>query len=466
MKVIKKIKTNKVFQNFSYLTIGNAVSQVLSLVTVLKITAFFTPDDYGLFTFVTTQGLLLLALSELGIKQIIIRAIAREPERTRDLIVNGSILRFLSVTGLTLIYLIYNNFFGTLDPFQVILVGACAMSHAFWHMIEYAYLGHQKMLFPSILKIFYSIFWFLSIFILPQAYFTVNNLIFVFIFLNVVQGLGFTLLLKKNKLLLGNTSNFWISTKAILNESWPYFSVMLVMIPVQSFHNIYLELNSTVNEIGYFNLARRLLSPVQMVLDYALIAAFPSLSALWVSDKAKFNKIVTNGFQYFMLLGLTLSFLFTIFVKEAVVLLFSQDYLPAVAVTQMQVWFTFLMAVNRTISVVFGAINQEKLMFRLSLINAIISIPMLYFGSKFGAYGLSVGYVLSFALMEIYLWIKFKKIIKVKIKNDLLLWTVAIILYGLSFYLSEIESFIVKITLAILVLSPITIYLYYQKNKK
>jgi O-antigen/teichoic acid export membrane protein len=402
VKVIKKIKTNKVFQNFSYLTIGNAISQVLSLVTVLKITAFFTPDDYGLFTFVTTQGLLLLALSELGIKQIIIRAIARDPERTRDLIVNGSILRFLSVIGLTLIYLIYNHFLGTLDPFQVILVGACALSHAFWHMIEYAYLGQQKMLFPSVLKIVYSIFWFLSIFILPQAYFTVNNLIFVFIFLNAVQGLGFTLLLKKNKLLLGTTSNFWTSTKAILNESWPYFSVMLVMIPVQSFHNIYLELNSTVEEIGFFNLSRRLLSPVQLVLDYALIAAFPSLSALWVKDKIKFNLIIKTGFQYFIIGGATLAFLFSTYVKEIVDILFSEDYLPAVKVTQMQVWFTFIMAVNRTISIIFGSINQEKLLFHLSVLNAFISVPMLYYGSIYGAYGLSVAYVLSFTIMEFF----------------------------------------------------------------
>lgn len=309
MPLISKLKSNKVFKNFSYLTIGNAVSQVLSLVTVLKITYFFTPDDYGLFTFVTTQGLLLLALGELGIKQIIIRAIAREPERTSDLIINGSILRFLSVTGLTLIYLLFNHFFGTLDAFQVILVGACAMSHAFWHMIDYAFLGHQKMLYPSILKIVYSVLWFSSIFVLPQEYFTVNNLIYVFISLNVVQGIGFTILLKNSQLMLGPVSGFWKSTKAILNESWPYFSVMLVMIPIQSFHNIYLELNSTVDEIGFFNLARRLLAPVQMVLDYALIAAFPSLSALWVTNQKKFYNIISNGFQYFMIMGLAHQFL-------------------------------------------------------------------------------------------------------------------------------------------------------------
>ncbi|MFD2203301.1 oligosaccharide flippase family protein [Shivajiella indica] len=466
MSLISKLQNNKVFKNFSYLTIGNAVSQVLSLVTVLKITHFFTPDDYGLFTFITTQGLLLLALSELGIKQIIIRAIARDPERTSDLIINGSILRFLSVTGLTLIYLLYNHFFGTLDAFQVILVGACAMSHAFWNMLEYAFLGHQKMLFPSLLKIAYSILWFTSIFILPQAYFSVNNLIYIFILLNGVQGVGFVFLIKKNNLLIGPTSNFFKSTKAILIESWPYFSVMLVMIPIQSFHNIYLELNSTVDEIGFFNLARRLLAPVQMVLDYALIAAFPSLSALWISDKKKFYSIISNGFQYFMLVGLALTFLFTLFVEEIVILLFSEAYLPSVTVTQMQVWFTFLMAVNRTISIVFGAINEEKLLFKLSIINAVISIPMLYYGSQFGAYGLSVGYVLSFAILEIYLWIIFTKTIHVKIKNDLIMWFLAILLFIVSFFFSELKSIPFKLFLAILVLTPISIFLYRQKKVK
>lgn len=464
MLLLQKVKNNKVFKNFSYLTIGNAVSQFLSLITVLKITNFFTPNDYGLFTFITTQGLLLFALSELGIKQIIIRAISRNPERTNDLIFNGLFLRFISVFSLTGLYFLYNEIFGTLTFIQVILIGACALGSAFWDVLEYSFLGHQKMFFPSLFKIIYSSIWFTSIFLIPGDLLTVNYVVIVYILLNFLLGIACLYIMKKQNLFIGEIKGFWSSSKMILSESWPYFSVMLIMIPIQSFHNIYLEVNSTVEEIGYFNLSGRLLSPVQLVLDYALIAAFPSLSALWVIDKVKFNKIVKTGFQYFIIVGSTLAFLFSIYVEEIVIFLFPGGYLPAVQVTKMQVWYTFLMAVNRTISIIFGASNNEKLLFKLSILNATISIPMLYIGSKYGAVGLSIGYVLSFSIMEVYLWYRFKKVMDIKITRDKIAWSIAIILFILAYFIPLYINFVSKIFISVLLLSGILIYI--SKNYK
>lgn len=459
MLLLQKVKNNKVFKNFSYLTIGNTISQLLSLITVLKITNYFTPIDYGLFTFITTQGLLLFALSELGIKQIIIRAISRNPEKTNDLIFNGLILRFISVFSFTGLYLTYNEIFGTLTLIQVLLIGACALGSAFWDVLEYSFLGHQKMFFPSLFKIIYSSVWFMSIFLIPGNLITVNYVVVVYILLNFLLGLACLFMMKKQNLFIGEISGFWSSTKMILSESWPYFSVMLIMIPIQSFHNIYLELNSTVDEIGYFNLSGRLLSPVQLVLDYALIAAFPSLSALWVIDKVKFHKIIKTGFQYFIIGGSTMAFLFSIYVEELVIFLFPEGYLPAVQVAKTQVWYTFLMAVNRTISIIFGASNNEKLLFKLAILNAIISIPMLYIGSKYGAYGLSIGYVLSFSIMEIYLWFKFKKVMNVAIKRDKIAWGIAIILFVLAYFIPLYIDFISKIFFSIFLLSVIIFYI-------
>lgn len=464
MLSIKKIANNKVVQNFSYMTVGNMVSQILSLITVLKITQYFAPDDFGLYTFITSQGLLLLNISDLGIQPIIVRSIARDPDKTKDLILNGLILRILTIGILTALYVIYNQLFGTLTIEEVLLVSLCGFVNAFWTVLEYAFLGNQKMFFVSLLKIIYGTLWFGFVFLLPSKSFTVYNLIFIFVILNILQAIGLGLYLKKNKMMIGVKSSFITSTKKILLQSWPYFSVMLIMIPVQQFYNIYLELNSTVEEIGFFNLARRLLAPVQMVLNYAILAAFPSLSALWITDQKKLYSILTNGFQYFLIIGMTMALIFNLFIEDIVILLFSKEYLPAVRVTQMQVWFTFLMAVNYTISTVLGAINKEKLMFNLAVINGLISIPIMYYGSQFGAYGLSVAYVLSFALFEIILWITFRKQLKIKIKNESICWTLAIVLFLFSTFAIKGIELPTKVIISIFI--TIVVGLYFAKKYK
>lgn len=461
---IKKIATNKVVQNFSFMTVGNMISQVLSLITVLKITQYFAPDDFGLYTFITSQGLLLLNISDLGIQPIIVRSIARDPDKTNDLILNGLLLRILTIIILTGLYILYNHSLGTLSIQEVLLVSLCGFVNAIWTVLEYAFLGNQKMFFASLIKIIYGLLWFGSVFLLPEESFTVYNLIFIYVSLNIFQGVGLGIYLKKNEMMRGGKSSFIISTKKILIQSWPYFSVMLIMIPVQQFYNIYLELNSTVEEIGFFNLARRFLAPVQMILNYAILAAFPSLSALWISDQKKFYSILTNGFQYFLIIGMSLALIFNLFIADIVVLLFSNEYLPAVRVTQMQVWFTFLMAVNYTISTVLGAINKEKLMFNLAVVNGLISIPMMYYASKFGAYGLSVAYVLSFALFEIILWITFRKQLKIKIKKEFICWAIAIALFLISTFLINDLKLQAKIILSILIC--IIVGLYFVKNYK
>ncbi|WP_262912207.1 oligosaccharide flippase family protein [Algoriphagus sp. AGSA1] len=464
MVSITKITTNKVVQNFSFMTVGNMVSQVLALITVLKITQHFAPDDYGLYTFITSQGLLLLSISDLGIQPIIVRSIARDSNKTSDLILNGLLLRILTIVILTGLYILYNHLFGTLSIQEVLLVSLCGFVNALWTVLEYAFLGNQKMFFASAIKIIYGLLWFGFVFLLPEESFTVYNLIFIFVTLNILQGLGLAIYLRKNGMMKGQKSPFLTSTKSILIQSWPYFSVMLIMIPVQQFYNIYLELNSTVDEIGFFNLARRLLAPVQMILNYAVLAAFPSLSALWVSDQKKLYNLLTNGFQYFLISGISLAFMFNLFIEDIVILLFSEEYLPAVRVTQMQVWFTFLMAVNYTISTVLGAINKEKLMFNLAIMNGLISIPMMYYGSQFGAYGLSVAYVLSFAVFEIILWMTFRKQLNIKIKKEFICWTAALALFLISTFLINDLDIQLKISLSVLIC--IVVGLYFIKNYK
>jgi O-antigen/teichoic acid export membrane protein len=464
MLVLKKLSQNKVIQNFSFMTLGNVISQVLSLVTVLRITHFFAPDDYGLYTFITSQGLLLLNISDLGIQPIIVRSIARDKGSTKDLIINSLILRLLTVTFLTFLYFIYNRFFGILSIEEVLFVGLCALVYAVWTILEYAFLGHQKMFTASLIKITYGILWFGMVWLLPQDYFSVYNLIFIFVGLNILQGIAMGILLKVNGMMTGGRLTFYDSTRQILTQSWPYFSVMLIMIPVQQFYNIYLELNSNVEQIGFFNLARKLLAPVQMVLTYAVLAAFPSLSTLWVHDKAKFIKLITNGFQYFLIIGMTMAFLFNLFIKEIVVILFSAEYLPAVKVTQMQVWYTLLMSVNLTISTIFGSVNKEKLIFKLAVINGLISIPMLYYGSYYGAYGLSIAYVVSFAMMEVIVWRSFTNILNISIKKDVTCWLLIIGLFLISTFIVSYISLPIKIVISILIL--VIIGYYFNRNFK
>lgn len=458
--MLNKILKNKVFKNFSYLTIGNVLSQLISLFTILKITHVLAPEDYGLFSFLVVQGLLLVSIANLGIKNIVVRSIARDHSRAKDLVINGAILKFCSVFFLSLLYIIYNNFLGNLTFKELFLIFGFTLAKCLFDLFQDAFYGREKMLVPSLINLGYSILWFLSVYYILPGYFSVTYLFFIYLSLNILKAAIAFFFIKKQHLLIGSKGKFLTSSKNLFKESWPYFALILIMLPLTKLSSNFLDINSTIDQVGYFNLGEKITGPISMVIDLALVSIFPNLSSLWIKDKSKFYKYISIGFKYFMLGALLLCFLFTLFAKEIITLLFPVSYLPAVKVSQLQIWYLFLAAVDSLIGTVLGAINKEKLILKFAIIKALFCTPLLYISSKYGAIGLSYGFVISVAIFQIYLWIMFLKVMKVKIKHADFLWAISLFLFIISYFLQPEFNLLYKSMLSIIAISGTAYYLF------
>src|SRR5690606_21728021 len=283
--MIKKILGNIVFKNFSYLTIGTVLAQLISLITVLKITNILNPEDYGLFTFLIAQGLLLLKIGDLGNRNIIIRTIARDPSQTNDLLVNGAILRVLALFGLFVIYTVYNQFLGSLSFNNLLLIFVFSFINCFSNLFELIFHGNQKMLPSAIINLTFSLIWFTIVFFFLEQGESITFIFFLYILTTLMKGSLYLLFIKYYKLFAGSVQSFKVSSKKIMNESWPYFVMILILLPLTSLANNFLDINSNNEEIGYFNLSERLLGPISLVAGMSLSAIFPNLSEMWGQNK-------------------------------------------------------------------------------------------------------------------------------------------------------------------------------------
>ncbi|MGB6153959.1 MAG: oligosaccharide flippase family protein [Pricia sp.] len=457
--MFKKLLNNIVFKNFSYLTIGTVIAQVISLITILKITDFLSPDDYGLFTFLIAQGMLLLKIGDLGNMNIVIRTIARRPERTNDLVVNVAIIRTLAVISLFLLYIVYNYYLGSLSVENLGLLFIFSLISCFSSLFELVFMGHQKMLPTSIINLAYSIIWFLIVFLVLDRNSDVSYIFLFYILASLTKAALFYTFLRRYHLLQGKVQNFFVSSKQLIAESWPYFAIILIMLPLTSLSNNFLDINSSNEEIGYFNLSQKLIGPISLVITMLLTAVFPNLSSLWGKDEEKFKKYLSAGFGAYMLTGMIICFLFALFSKEVVALLFPKGYQAAIQVCQIQVWYLFLTSVDSLIGVVLGAANREKMILRYSLVYFLICTPTLFFGSYYGAIGLSYAYVFSFGISMLYVWVSFKKTLQLKIQNDGLIWVLALALFIISYFVSLQTLLIYKIAIALAVVGLLSVYL-------
>ncbi len=456
--MIKKILGNIVFKNFSFLTIGTVFAQLISLITVLRITSILNPDDYGLFTFLIAQGMLLLRIGDLGNRNIVIRTIARDPSRTNDLLFNGAVIRILALLILFFLYSIYNEFFGSLSFTNLLLIFVFSLFSCLANLFELIFHGNQKMLPSALINLTYSLTWFIIVFfVLKEG----NNITFIFllyILTTFIKAVLYLFFIKFYNLFKGKIKSFKVSSLQIIKESWPYFLIILILLPLTSLANNFLDINSTKEEIGYFNLSERLLGPISLVVGISLSALFPNLSAMWTNNKQKFHQYLSVGFGLYMLLSMVTCFIFTLFSKEIVILLFPDNYLPAIKVCQMQVWYLFFTSVDSLVGVILGAANREKLILRFSVVYFLLCTPALFYSSNFGALGIAYGYVISYGVGLIYVWITFKKALKIKIKYDAAIWLIAVALFIISYYLTSGTSFIYKILICTVILGILTAY--------
>ncbi|WP_273566617.1 oligosaccharide flippase family protein [Maribacter halichondriae] len=458
--MLKKLLNNIVFRNFSYLTVSTVISQLIALVTILKITSILNPNDYGLFTFLIAQGSLLLKIGDLGNRNIVIRTVAREPIQTNDLLVNGGIVRSFAIIVLFLIYVVYNHFLGSLSNEHLALIFVFTLISCFASLFELIFMGNQKMFPSSMINLIYSVIWFSIIFFLPNKAIDITIIFSLYIAVTFLKAVLFLIFLKYHKLLIGRVQNFMVSTRQLIKESWPYFVLILIMLPLTSLSNNFLDINSDNQQIGYFNLSQRLIGPLSLIITMMLTAIFPNLSALWVKDKIKFNNYLSKGFRFFMLASMIFCFLFTLFAKEVVILLFPVEYLPAVAVCQIQVWYLFLTSIDSLIGVILGAANKEKLILRFGIVYFFICTPALYYGSKYGALGLSYSYVIAFGACLIYVWLTFKRTLGLELKHNGFIWAMGISLFLISYFLPYDMALGYKLLLSTLILMGIATYLF------
>ena len=422
-----------VVKNFLYLTIGNALSQFFLLFATLKITYFLSPEKYGFFSFLTLQSQLLISLADLGTRNVIIRKIARDKTESNKIFKHGLLLRIFSVLVIGIVYSIYNHFNELFSWYELCFIIVLTFFTSVFNLIESIFWGYEKMLLPSLINVFFNGIWFFSLFIINSTYATIDNLFILFVIFNLIKAIVGIFTISKFIKLKRSINNFWGYSKLTLKESWPYLCLSVFMIPISFLPSNFLMFNSNQQEIGFFNLSQKLTTPITLILGFALSSIFPNLSILYLKDQLKFKENIQKGIKIFLMMCFFSCFLFSFLIKLIIPFFFSIEYHAAIKTCQLQIWFVGLMAINSFIGTIWGAANKEKLMFKIGLVNALISTPFLFFGSKYGAVGLSMGYVFSFAIVEPYLWYKFKKSFEIKIKNDFILWLLAIILFIISY---------------------------------
>lgn len=467
MSIINKLINNSIFKNFSILTISNVVVQGLAVLSSIKIAKYLKPELYGVYSLMLSISAISVILSSLGLRNIIVREVAVVRD-SKQIFINGVISRTLMFIITCVGLAFYNEFLAETHLESLLILFLCI--HIFmtlqWDSMEAVAFGFEKMKLSAYINVTLSCVWVLVITILPISLFTLKYIFFFTALIQIIKTSSYTYIFLKGGLLIGKFEYSVSSILQTVKEGFPFYILAVFTLFSSQLPVIYLEQLSTSEEIAFFNISFRIISPLQILMMTLLNSLFPNLAKYYETDYVKFLKLIKIAFVTIFLFGILGAFFISVFRSEVVELLYGSTYAKSSDVIAIQCWFTVLFGIFCLIGTILSAVRKQVLLSKLSFVYAAVSVPCLLVGAKYGAVGLSIGFVISGVINMTYHIYYLRRSIDGGIDRSFFIigGVIYSVLFGLSL-LSNMLMFSVKVFVLVLFLTLSSVLIMKFKDK-
>lgn len=459
-----KYKNSRFFQNFSQLALGEVGARFFNIFTNIIVARYLAPERYGQYSYLLTYIAIFGAVASLGLRQLLIREIARHPKSTKLYLSVSIIWRLIGFMFSIIIFILLQNILEESIPKTLsILLFLAVLSDSVWDMYQNVAFGLQRLKITSIINVASAGTIFIIYIFLPKKYINVENILSILVLVYIVRNIIYYICLNRNNFFTG-AYNFNLRNplyKTILRDGLPFYLFVLLGLFTNQFPIIFLKLNSSETAVAFFNTANKILLPMTLLFNTAMAAFFPNQAILFQEDKVAFGKQTRKAITILTLMGIIICFFISLFRTEFIFILYGEAYKTAANVISYQCWYFVLFAIFCVNGSILGAANQQKRLFYLSFIYAIISTPILYIFSYKGAEGIAIGYITA---SIINLFIIYPNIIKFSYKQVTIRFSVTLFTF---FLLSMMISIIIPQSLPIYIrlgLLAIIGYMIYRKR--
>ena len=402
--------------NFSVLAVGEVLSHLATMVINIVLARKLAPALFGEYTLIITYLAIFTTISSLGVRQVIIRSIARHQENSLFFFRISLYLRFWGFLFAVSVYAFYvyvadKNFATSISV--ILLAGV--FSNSLWDALQNVAFGMQRMEWTSIINVTGNLILMSFYLLLPNSLFSVKIVVLFFVSILLLKDFCYYISIKLNKLLTSSGELLPTNYYGILKESFPFYLLSLFTLFSTQLPVVFLEMNSNIEEVAFFNSANKLLLPLTLFMNTAMTAIFPNQAQLYARNKRNFGLLSKKILLFLVVIGCFLALSVSLLRNELVLILFGEIYKNTGDVMSFQCWFLVLNIIFNFIGTTFGAADRQKLLAITSFVYAGISFPILYYSAYYGAIGLSIGYIIAGVINMTYNYYYFIKTLSIYI---------------------------------------------------
>jgi PST family polysaccharide transporter len=379
-----------ILRNFLYLIVGQGLSGIISLITVIYLANKLGPENFGKYNFMLVVMNFCLIVSAFGTDFLGNREVAKDNNKTSEFVVNIVFVRLLASILTFSGLLLFIKFINKPPEVKALLLVSGISIFVSPFFLGWVFQGLQKMQFVALASLIrdlsfllYSIFFVrpTNILDIGRGY-TLSIFLFGFFFIINIFFNKIKIVFKLNKELLRKSF--------IDNFTLGYTSIIGVLIAGIDIFFISLMLGDEA--AGRYGAAFRLIFYLEMIAIIYTNAIFPIMAKAWVNDMQQYVKLIGRSIAGIIAVFSPLVLITYVWGREIIGFIYREQYAGIHIILFILSIYLILNVLNSLFSKIFVIMQRNFVLSFIAISSLILNVSFMplcikYYGIVGAAYG-------------------------------------------------------------------------------
>jgi len=366
----------KVAGNAASMLTSDAVNRATTFVLYALIARHLGTHEFGQMSLALTLFYISQVIALAGVKQVIVRAVARDRTTTSQYLTNGTLIvglaSLLAIAGLMLFVLLIGYSADTAAVILLISIGL--LPYAFSAICEAIFQAWERMRYIAYANV-------------PA---NVAKVVLAFLLLSSGYGLYYLIVLLLLTLAMVAIIEWWLMLRHIARPIMKIdlrFCVSLVKVSVTflgidtiiaimgSINILFLSKLAGEAEVGLYSSANQLMVPLMLIYQGIVLSVYPIMCRRFDTSPQSLKRI--SEYLIELLLVIALPVVVGLFYLAGPVLLLlygNKDFVLASTALRIMIWLLVLTALTNVLGQVLWASLREKVTLRIVAVDAVVGL--------------------------------------------------------------------------------------------
>ncbi len=386
-----------VARNTTFMLGGQILIKILALFFSVYVVRQLGDARFGRYAAALAYVAIFAMFTDLGTSQLSVREMARKKENIAwmvpDIMVLRAVLSLLAIAGITLSAWLVGK---APDMVLGIFIASCGLLlYAFQGPLECLMIAEERLDFSSTLMLLNQV-----------VFMTLGTML-------LLVGAGYVGLLLASLggvLAMGAASAYVVRRvlrshferpnplrwRPLLRASLPFGIMGVIGTFANRFDTVFMSFVLTDAAVGWYNVPYNLIMMMMLLAQSLAISMYPTLVREYDSGRGSIQGTVQRALRYLLLLSLPIAVGGMLLADRIIILLYGQEFAPAIPVMQILVWVLPSMFLQETIGRTGFTMHLEKKLTRLVIVNALIGLTLnVALIPRLGVVGAAIGMVVT-----------------------------------------------------------------------